>query len=184
MSANRSAVRFGLLFPVLILLSFAALRSDVLTAHLVLPFAALIARLDATVLGLLGAGASLSGTVITGPGVALEVIDKCSAIYEIGIFLSAVIAYPARMRQKMMGAALGSAAIFILGLLRVLSIQRRNDTRTPARPIELYEEKMKSLDKSIEVHWFDAGHLGSFPQVEQAIEHQELMLHFAYRILS
>ena len=66
----------------------------------------------------------------------------------------------------------------------VLIIQGRNDTRTPARPIELFEEKMKSLDKSIEVHWFDAGHLGSFAQVEQSIEHQELMLHFAYRILS
>jgi dipeptidyl aminopeptidase/acylaminoacyl peptidase len=66
----------------------------------------------------------------------------------------------------------------------VLIIQGRHDTRTPARPVEMYEEKMKSLGKSIEVHWFDAGHLGASAQVEQSIEHQERMLRFAYRTLS
>lgn len=65
----------------------------------------------------------------------------------------------------------------------VLVIQGRNDTRTPPRPIEMYEERMKSLGKSIDVHWFDTGHMGSFAQIEQAIDHQELMLRFAYRIL-
>jgi dienelactone hydrolase len=65
----------------------------------------------------------------------------------------------------------------------VLIIQGRNDTRTPARPVEMYEEKMKSLGKEIEVEWFDAGHAGSFAKVELSIEHQERMLRFAYRIL-
>jgi dipeptidyl aminopeptidase/acylaminoacyl peptidase len=65
----------------------------------------------------------------------------------------------------------------------VLIIQGRNDTRTPPRPIEMYEAKMKSLGKPIEVHWYDTGHVGSFAQVELAIQHQELMLRFADRVL-
>lgn len=65
----------------------------------------------------------------------------------------------------------------------VLIIQGRNDTRCPARPVEAYEAKMKALGKSIEVHWFDAGHLSAYTQVERSIEHQEIMLRFAYRIL-
>jgi dipeptidyl aminopeptidase/acylaminoacyl peptidase len=64
----------------------------------------------------------------------------------------------------------------------ILIIQGRNDTRTPPRSIEMYETRMKSLGKDIEVHWFDAGH-GSF-SVQQNIEFQELMLRFAYRILN
>jgi exosortase H (IPTLxxWG-CTERM-specific) len=120
--ANRAAVRFSLLFPALLFLTFAALRSSTLTTYLVLPFATLIARLCAAILDLLGAGVSLRGTVITGPGVALEVIDKCSAIYEIGIFWAAVIAYPARMKPKVLGAVLGAVMIFVLSLLRVLSL--------------------------------------------------------------
>src|ERR687885_432903 len=53
----------------------------------------------------------------------------------------------------------------------VLIIQGRNDTRTPARPVEVYEQKMRALGKPIEVHWYDAGHLGSFAQVELSIQH-------------
>lgn len=66
----------------------------------------------------------------------------------------------------------------------VLIIQGRNDTRAPARQIVTYEEKMKRLGKFIEVHWFDAGHLGRVAQVERSIEDQERMLRFACRILS
>jgi dipeptidyl aminopeptidase/acylaminoacyl peptidase len=63
----------------------------------------------------------------------------------------------------------------------VLIIQGRNDTRTPARPVEMYEAKLKAFGKPVEVHWFEAGHLGA--GIEQEIQHQELMLRFAYRVL-
>lgn len=63
----------------------------------------------------------------------------------------------------------------------VLVIQGSNDTRCPARQMIKYEEKMRSLGKDIHIHWFEAGH-GSL-SIEQSIEHQELMLRFAYRVL-
>jgi dipeptidyl aminopeptidase/acylaminoacyl peptidase len=63
----------------------------------------------------------------------------------------------------------------------LMVIQGENDTRCPARQMKLYEEKLTSLGKQIEVHWFNAGH-GSRAQ-EQQIKHQELMLRFAYRVL-
>jgi len=64
----------------------------------------------------------------------------------------------------------------------ILIIQGRKDTGAPARPIEIYEQKMKALGKEIEVHWFDAGHLGPL-QTERAIKLQEKMMEFAYNIL-
>jgi dipeptidyl aminopeptidase/acylaminoacyl peptidase len=63
----------------------------------------------------------------------------------------------------------------------VLIIQGRNDTRTPSRPVEMYEQKLKALGKSVEVHWFEAGHLGA--GVERDIQNFEIMLRFAYRVL-
>ena len=63
----------------------------------------------------------------------------------------------------------------------LLVIQGENDTRCPARQMKVYEERLRSLGKQIEVHWFTAGH-GSQAQ-EQQIEHQEIMLKFAYHIL-
>jgi dipeptidyl aminopeptidase/acylaminoacyl peptidase len=65
----------------------------------------------------------------------------------------------------------------------VLIIQGRNDTRCPARQVELYEAKMRGLGKPIEVIWFDAGHAAS-ADVERAIEHQAAMLEFAQRVLA
>lgn len=64
----------------------------------------------------------------------------------------------------------------------VLVIQGRNDTRCPAGQLEGYERRMRELGKSIEIHWFDAGHVGG--DVERDIEHMGLMLAFAQRVLA
>ncbi len=64
----------------------------------------------------------------------------------------------------------------------VLIIQGRNDTRTPARPIEVYVERLRSRGHPVEIEWFDAGHTGAGDQL--AIDHQAHMLAFAKRIAS
>ena len=64
----------------------------------------------------------------------------------------------------------------------ILVIQGRNDTRCPARQMEIYEARLRGLGKPIEVIWFDAGH-GSL-RVEEQIAHQARMLAFAQAILA
>jgi dipeptidyl aminopeptidase/acylaminoacyl peptidase len=63
----------------------------------------------------------------------------------------------------------------------ILIIQGRNDARCPARQIQAYEQRMRSIGKNIQVHWFDAGHFQS--DIEQAISHQTLKLAFVQQIL-
>ena len=65
----------------------------------------------------------------------------------------------------------------------MLIIQGRNDTRCPARQVELYEAKMRAAGKPIEVIWFDAGHAAA-ADVERAIEHQAAMIAFAQQVLA
>jgi len=65
----------------------------------------------------------------------------------------------------------------------LLIIQGRNDSRTPPRPIEIYERKMKELGKDIRVHWYETGHMGSFADVELGIMHQEIMMLFVQDVL-
>ena len=62
----------------------------------------------------------------------------------------------------------------------VFILHGRNDTRCPARQVEIYEATLKALGKDIELHWFDAGH--GTGNLEQIIEFVELMLKFAYRV--
>lgn len=63
----------------------------------------------------------------------------------------------------------------------VLVIQGENDTRCPARQMHLYEDTLKAQGKEIKVEWFDAGH-GS-RAMDKNIEHMELKLRWAYRVL-
>ena len=65
----------------------------------------------------------------------------------------------------------------------ILVIQGRSDTRTPARQMEKYEATLQALGKKITVHWYDTGHAGSFADVQTGIDHTELMLRFAQRVL-
>ncbi len=59
--------------------------------------------------------------------------------------------------------------------------QGRYDTRTPARQMEIFVAKAQSLRRMIEIHWYDAGHMGI--AVEQEIQHVETMLRFAWGTL-
>ena len=63
----------------------------------------------------------------------------------------------------------------------IFVIQGSNDTRCPARQMKVYEEKLKSLGKDIDVYWFEAGH-GSRAQ-EQQIDQQERKLRFALDVM-
>jgi dipeptidyl aminopeptidase/acylaminoacyl peptidase len=63
----------------------------------------------------------------------------------------------------------------------LLVIQGRNDTRCPERQMEVYEARMRDLGKSIEVHWFKAGHLSL--DIQHQIYELEEMLKFTYRVL-
>jgi dipeptidyl aminopeptidase/acylaminoacyl peptidase len=64
----------------------------------------------------------------------------------------------------------------------VLIIQGLNDSRTPGEQIPVFEKRLKELGKEVQVHWFEAGHLG--PTNEQWIEFQQLMMDFADSQLS
>jgi dipeptidyl aminopeptidase/acylaminoacyl peptidase len=66
----------------------------------------------------------------------------------------------------------------------LLIIQGRNDTRTPARQVDVYTHRLRALGKRAEVAWFEAGHLGAFADVELGIAHQERMMRFALKTLA
>lgn len=62
----------------------------------------------------------------------------------------------------------------------VLLIQERGDARSPAGQIEAYIEKLRALDKSVQVHWFETRQRGG----QRQIDTQTLMLKFAFEVLS
>jgi len=58
----------------------------------------------------------------------------------------------------------------------VLIFQGRNDTRTTARQMEMYEDRLKELGKDVEVIWYEAGHLEG--DLDEMIRFHEKQLDF------
>ncbi len=84
------------------------------------PFTSFIAAQAAWLLTMLGMRVTASGISITGEGFSVEILGNCNAIFEMGLFLSAVIAFPATIKEKAVGGILGTAFIYCLNLLRVV----------------------------------------------------------------
>jgi dipeptidyl aminopeptidase/acylaminoacyl peptidase len=64
----------------------------------------------------------------------------------------------------------------------LLVFQGSNDTRCPPGQFRAYEAAARAAGKSIEVDWFEAGHIG--PSTEQLIEQHERALAFAHGLFA
>ena len=120
LSFTHPVTRFCLLFLGLLVISSLLLYLEPVEAYFATPVTILIATHAAWILKLLGMNVTTSGTFISGEGFRVEILGNCNAIFETMLFLSAVIAFPARLREKIMGGVLGTTFIYILNLLRVV----------------------------------------------------------------
>jgi exosortase H (IPTLxxWG-CTERM-specific) len=84
------------------------------------PITTLIASQAAWVLKLIGMKVHASGMTISGEGFSVKILANCNAIFEIMLFLSAVIAFPALIKEKLFGGVLGTFFVYSLNLLRVV----------------------------------------------------------------
>jgi archaeosortase B (VPXXXP-CTERM-specific) len=115
------AVLFIVLFVVLLLVFsvvYAAI-SAVFNDQMIL-FMAATARLVGSVLSLGGMEISLQGRFISAPNIAIEIIEECTGIYEIVIFIAAALAYPASRREKLIGVIGGAIVLYSLNIVRMV----------------------------------------------------------------
>lgn len=113
---RRSIVLFGLYILSLFVLLYG------LNRQLVDPFTRGIAQLTHVILLLVGTPATVHDKVVGTPLFSVAIQNNCNAIYETALFVAAVLAYPATWRQRLWGALLGSGALYIVNLTRVLSL--------------------------------------------------------------
>lgn len=63
----------------------------------------------------------------------------------------------------------------------ILLLQGKEDSRCPARQMQCFVDKLKAFNKSVAIHWFNAGH-GVYAK-KLRIQHQDLMIKFACEIV-
>ena len=120
LSLKHPITRFCLLFLVLLVVFSFLLSLEPIKHYFYNPFTALIASQASWILKILGLKVYASGINISGEGFSVKILANCNAIFEIFLFLSAVIAFPALLKEKLFGGALGTIFIYLVNLLRVV----------------------------------------------------------------
>ncbi len=121
-SQQVALIKAYLIFIASVLSCYTLLRTDLLREYVAEPLATGFAIVGGLVLNLLYLKATVSGTLLQVEGFAAQIDDVCTGIFVVAIYLSAVLAYPSRAREKLAGLLLGTATILILNLIRVVSL--------------------------------------------------------------
>jgi len=120
LSLRHPITRFCLLFVGLLVVFSLLLYQEPIRHYFSNPVTTLIASQVAWILKALGMKVYASGIIIYGEGFSVRIVGNCNAIFEIFMFLSAVIAFPALQKEKLMGGIPGIIFIYFINLLRLV----------------------------------------------------------------
>ncbi|MFH1892878.1 MAG: exosortase H [Candidatus Zixiibacteriota bacterium] len=116
-----AAYRFVFFF--LVYLGMTAVAYSILTGRFFGVVEAMMtatAQIEGFILGLLSSNVSVSGQSVTFLGFPVRVIEECTGIYEILIFIAAVMAFPTTLKKKGVGLALGVPLMYLFNIVRIL----------------------------------------------------------------
>jgi exosortase H (IPTLxxWG-CTERM-specific) len=121
-ASRLASVLFLVKFLVLLLALYFLVAWPPVNDHVVVPLTAGIASVSGALLRVLGEPISVSGTAISGGGFAVNIENGCNGLETALLFVSAVLAFPAPWRARLLGGLAGLAAIQLVNLVRVVSL--------------------------------------------------------------
>jgi exosortase H (IPTLxxWG-CTERM-specific) len=83
-------------------------------------FMAVTATVCGSILDLISDRVSVSSRFLSYQGFSVEIIEECTGVFEMLIFLAALLSYPASWRSKLIGFLLGIPALYLFNVLRIV----------------------------------------------------------------
>jgi exosortase/archaeosortase family protein len=158
-------IRFCLLFLAFIF-AFALLTSTrAAERFLHEPLSRIVAALCGLVLSLLGS-ASVSRSYVTFNGFNAEIVEACNGVLPTYIYLAAVLAFPSRWRDKSWGVLIGIPLIFLINLVRVITLMLLGAYRPQAFEgvhIYVWQALVVALSMAVWVFWAERFARPRFP---------------------
>ena len=122
LGAKRPIFMFVALFAVLLGVFYALTFLPVLQNKALPALQVLNAKASVVVMNIFGEGASARKTTISSPRYSINIAHGCDAIEPTGLFIAAVLAFPAGIRSKFPGLLLGTGVLLTLNLVRIISL--------------------------------------------------------------
>ncbi len=118
----KSLAKLYIAFGAILVFFIIIFNTQIFYLNVNVPFTSFIVLPSSFLINLFGGTSFVSGTHLSTAQFGINVVDGCNGIYATAILLSGIIAYPARVTHKMLGVLIGFAAIFVLNLVRVISL--------------------------------------------------------------
>jgi len=113
-------VRFVVLFLVLLVLISIGFSQLFTRYHdNVLWLMEMTAAISGSILSIFSSNVSYAGVNVSYMGFSVEIIDECTGLFEMLIYLAAVFSFSTTFRKKLIGIAMGLPAIFLFNLARI-----------------------------------------------------------------
>ncbi|MBT8484463.1 MAG: exosortase H [Phycisphaerales bacterium] len=119
---KRPIVQFVGIFAVCMGLFYAFRTIAWFTDHVWLPYLRLNASVSAFILRVFQEQANATDVSVFSPRFNLQIAQGCDAIEPSALFAAAVIAFPAPLKRKLPGLAVGVAILVVLNLVRIISL--------------------------------------------------------------
>jgi exosortase H (IPTLxxWG-CTERM-specific) len=113
---------FVLGFAVLMILFYVFWLSDYFQNNIQPIIISMNSGISSFVLNIFGMGTKAVGENISSPRFSVNIARGCDAVEAMALFASALLAFPARWNYKLIGFFVGIAALFILNIVRVVSL--------------------------------------------------------------
>jgi exosortase H (IPTLxxWG-CTERM-specific) len=117
-------LRFAILFAVIVVALFAAELTPLGQSLVVEPWTALIAKTASSAMRTFDPGVMAMGPTIVqaANGFAVTILAGCNGMEAMIVLAAALLAYPAPLKHKLIGLAVGIVAIQALNLVRIASL--------------------------------------------------------------
>jgi len=118
----RQKLIFAARFAGLLLLFYVIIAVNPVNDRVIVPFTAEIARISAAMLRIFVRDVATAGTTIVSRRFSMDVENGCNAVETMILFAAAVLAFPASVRDRLVGLAIGLPAIQALNIVRLFSL--------------------------------------------------------------
>lgn len=117
-------LRFSIIFVVLLVSLFTIEVLQPVQEYVVLPFTSGLAWISVTLIELFDSGVTSMGKVIRDveSGFAVSIEPGCNGVEAVIILFAAIFAFPAPLKNKLLGFVIGFFAIQFLNLIRIISL--------------------------------------------------------------
>lgn len=120
---RKNAISFFLGLVVLMVILFYLMYQNAWAEAFVFnPLANIYAVISGKIIEGLGYGVNVSGDLIYSTEFSVSIKKGCDAAEPMAIFIAAIVAFPASIRNKFSGLVLGLSILFLLNIVRIISL--------------------------------------------------------------